>query len=102
MATDLINCLPDMNQWVINVMNDMNEGHEQNDCHMYNRYFAALQQAPIIVIIVCQMRSVALSLYWHVETRRFMLSRDILTLYFPEDPPGALQQYLSDIRDGCL
>ena len=103
MAMDLIDCLLNMNLWVINVMNDINEGHEQNDCHMYNEYFAALQQAHIIIIIRCQMRPVVLSLYWNVETRAFMLSHDIRTLYGADKElqQGALQLYLSNTRLHC-
>ena len=103
MATDLIDCLLNMNQWVINVMNDTNEGHEQNDCHMYNEYFAAPQRAHIIIISRCQMRPVALSLYWNLETRPFMLSHDIRTLYGADEElqQGALQLYLSNTRLHC-
>ena len=46
------------------------------------------------------MRPVVLSLYWNVETRVFMLSHDIRTLYGADEKlqQGALQLYLSNTR----
>ena len=44
-----------MNQWVINVMNNMNEGHERN---RYNRYFAApLAGATLLAHLTCKPKN---------------------------------------------